>query len=369
MAAGRTGELLSVRPEELARVATQAAVTATARRTAVVAVGGDGTINAVAQAAHAEGCAMGVIPQGTFNYFARTHGIPTDAADAAQALLRSVPEPVQVRLMTVLLQISDPHFGTEQLPVVEALAVLSLQQRPDLLVLSGDITQRARPDQFRDARAFVDRLGVPVLAIPGNHNIPLFDLNARLFHPYSRYCDAFGDEMEPVHSSRELLVVCVNTTRWYRHTNGEVSTEQIERVASCLASAVPEQLRVVVVHQPVAVQRAEDIHDQLRGYAAALRRWAAAGGDLVMGGHIHLPYVMALPDLARPMWAVQAGTAVSSRVRGGIPNSVNLVRWGSGISEGRCLIERWDYAGNCKAFILEKVTEVKPGGVTSVCCN
>jgi 3',5'-cyclic AMP phosphodiesterase CpdA len=263
--------------------------------------------------------------------------------------------------MTVLLQISDTHFGTEQLPVVEALVALALHQRPDLLVLSGDITQRARPGQFRDARAFVDRLGAPVLAIPGNHDIPLFDLNARLFHPYARHCDAFGDELEPLHSSRELLVVCVNTTRWYRHKNGEVSAEQIKRVAQCLASAGPEQLRVVVVHQPVAVQRAEDVHDRLRGCAAALRRWAAAGCDLVMGGHIHLPYVMALPDLARPMWAVQAGTAVSTRVRGGIPNSVNLVRWGRGISEGRCVIERWDYAGDCQAFICAKVTEVKPG--------
>lgn len=263
--------------------------------------------------------------------------------------------------MSVLLQISDPHFGTEQSPVVEALATLSLQQRPDLLVLSGDITQRARRGQFRDARAFVDRLGAPVLAIPGNHDIPLFDLGARLFHPYSGHCDAFGDELEPVHSSRELLVVCVNTTRWYRHTNGEVSTEQVERVAKRLAAAGPEQLRVVVVHQPVAVLRAEDVHDRLRGHAAALRRWAAAGGDLVMGGHIHLPYVMALPDLARPMWAVQAGTAVSSRVRDGIPNSVNLVRWGCDASDGRCLIERWDYAANGQTFTRGTVTEVTPG--------
>lgn len=111
MAAGRTGELLSVRPEELARVATHAAVTATARRTAVVAVGGDGTINAVAQAAHAEGCAMGVIPQGTFNYFARTHGIPTDAAEAAQALLRSVPEPVQVGLINDRVFLVNASLG------------------------------------------------------------------------------------------------------------------------------------------------------------------------------------------------------------------------------------------------------------------
>jgi 3',5'-cyclic AMP phosphodiesterase CpdA len=264
--------------------------------------------------------------------------------------------------MSVLLQISDSHFGTEQLPVVEALVKLSLQQRPDLLVLSGDITQRARPGQFRAARAFVNRLRTPALIIPGNHDIPLFDLAARFYHPYARYRDAFGDELEPVHASRELLVVCVNTTRWYRHTNGEVSSAQIERVAKRLASAGAEQLRVVVVHQPIAVPRAEDVHNRLRGYAAALRRWSAAGGDLVMGGHIHLPYVMALPDLLRPMWAVQAGTAVSSRIRHGFPNSVNLVRCGCDAPEGRCVIERWDYAVASQVFVLATVTNVKPGG-------
>ncbi len=98
-AAGRTGELMFTRPEELARVARQAAATASARRSAVVAVGGDGTINSVAQAAHAQGCIMGVLPQGTFNYFARTHGIPTETAEAAKALLSSVAVPVQVGLI------------------------------------------------------------------------------------------------------------------------------------------------------------------------------------------------------------------------------------------------------------------------------
>ena len=99
LAAGRTGELLFAHPDELARVAQRAARTATERRTAVIAVGGDGTINSVAQAAHAQGCAMGVMPQGTFNYFARTHAIPTDPAAAAQALLRCEPVAIQVGLI------------------------------------------------------------------------------------------------------------------------------------------------------------------------------------------------------------------------------------------------------------------------------
>ena len=95
-AGGRRGDLLFCRAAELAGVAQQAATRAIATRTAVVAVGGDGTLNTVAQAAHAAGCAMGVVPQGTFNYFARTHGIPADPADAVRQLLYSVPSPVQV---------------------------------------------------------------------------------------------------------------------------------------------------------------------------------------------------------------------------------------------------------------------------------
>jgi 3',5'-cyclic AMP phosphodiesterase CpdA len=262
--------------------------------------------------------------------------------------------------MSVLLQIADPHFGIEQPPVVEALVALARRQRPDRLVLSGDITQRARPAQFQTARAFTDRLGVPVLAVPGNHDIPLFDLWTRLRRPYARHIAAFGSDLEPVHSSPDLMVVCVNTTRAWRHKHGEVSTLQIDRVARTLAGAVAGQLRVVAMHQPVAVTRAEDMPNRLRGHAAALQRWAAAGADLVMGGHIHLPYVMALPGLARPMWAVQAGTAVSSRVRKGVPNSVNLLRWGADSSPDCCLIEQWDFSTADYAFVRTEVTEVRP---------
>lgn len=262
--------------------------------------------------------------------------------------------------MSILLQISDSHFGTEQPPVVEALVTLARQQRPDLLVLSGDITQRARPAQFRAARAFTDRLGAPLLAVPGNHDIPLFDLWARLRRPYARYIAAFGDDLEPVHRSPDLMVVCVNTTRAWRHKHGEISGLQVERVARLLEGAQVEQLRVVVVHQPVAVTRAEDVRNRLRGHAAALQCWAAAGADLVMGGHIHLPYVMALQGLARPLWAVQAGTAVSSRVRKGVPNSVNLLRWGEDSAPGCCRIEQWDFSPDGRAFVLAKVSEVGP---------
>jgi 3',5'-cyclic AMP phosphodiesterase CpdA len=258
--------------------------------------------------------------------------------------------------MTVLLQVSDTHFGTEQADVLEALVVLALQQRPDLVVLSGDITQRARAAQFAAARKFVDRLGAPVLAVPGNHDIALFNLFSRVFYPYAGYQKAFGGSIESVHSSRDLLVVAVNTTRRYRHIHGEVSAQQIESVAKLLRGAQAGQLRVVAAHQPIAVIRPKDAHNLLRGHASAQQRWAEAGADIVMGGHIHLPYVKALQGLGRPMWAVQAGTAVSRRVRAGVPNSVNLLRWAG----GRCSIEQWDFAAANQAFLCVKVTQVTP---------
>ena len=274
--------------------------------------------------------------------------------------------------MSVVLHISDTHFGTEQPRVVEALVALAAQQRPDVVVLSGDITQRARPAQFRAAKAFVDRLGAPVVAVPGNHDIALFDLWARFTRPYARYARAFGAELEPVHSAPDLLVVGVNTTRAWRHKHGEVSAAPIDRVASLLAAAGAQQLRVVVVHQPAAVTRAEERVNLLRGHQAALQAWSAAGADLVLGGHIHLPYTLAQHGLARRLWVVQAGTAVSSRIRLEGPNSVNILRWGAslgargeraraGAEAGKdCLIEQWDFARHEQVFVRTAVTAVEP---------
>lgn len=255
--------------------------------------------------------------------------------------------------MTVVLQVSDTHFGTEQPQAMVALQRLSAELRPDLLLVTGDITQRARPTQFAGAKAYFDSLGVPArLVIPGNHDIPLFDVITRVLHPYGRYAHAFGAALEGEYETDDLLVITVNTTRPWRHKHGEVSAGQVERVARRLAAARPGQFRLVAVHQPVAVPTPEDTHNLLRGHEAAVRRWALAGVDAVAGGHIHLPYVLPLqsrwPDLPRPVWAVQAGTALSSRVRGGIPNSVNVIRTGA----GRAVVERWDVDAAAGRFRL-----------------
>ena len=258
--------------------------------------------------------------------------------------------------MTVVLQISDSHFGTERAPVVAALHRLSKAQAPDLVILSGDITQRALRTEFEAARDFIDKLNVPAtLVIPGNHDIPLFDLVSRFFTPYGRYARSFGTELEPVFDSPDLLVIGVNTTRRYRHVQGEVSRAQRDEVADRLRRARSEQLRIVVTHQPVHVTRPEDRENLLRGHEEAIRTWAAAGADLILGGHIHRPSISALhtamPDLPRRVWAVQAGTSLSSRIRFDAGNSVNIIRYDAKQPE-RCVVERWDYEDKANAFRL-----------------
>jgi len=256
--------------------------------------------------------------------------------------------------MTRVLHISDTHFGTEQAPVVQALLDLARRLAPDLVVLSGDITQRARARQFAAARQFVADLGFPVLAIPGNHDIPLFNIAARMFNPYGGYKRAMGVNLEPVFSSDGLLVIGVNTTRPSRHKNGVVSRAQVERVSARLWQARPGQLRVVVVHQPLRAIVEEDVSNLLIGRQVAIPAWVEAGADLVLGGHIHLPYVVPLGEPAGGQaWVVQAGTATSHRVRGGIPNSVNVIEHHAAPTAGavaNCVVARWDFDASLGAF-------------------
>ena len=267
--------------------------------------------------------------------------------------------------MTLLLQLSDPHFGTERPAVADALRALVRAQRPELLLLSGDITQRATAAQFAAARAYVDALGVPAcVAIPGNHDIPLFDLASRLLRPYARYARAFGTDLEPHFENADLLLLAVNTTRRWRHVDGQISAVQVERVALAVERVPAQRWRLVAVHQPLAVPSPAEAHDLLHGHQAARQRWARAGVDLVLGGHIHLPFVLPLAGQmpARPLWVVQAGTALSRRVRAGAGNSVNLLHLqaADGHRPRRGRVERWDHDPAAQCFRRVAVQALVP---------
>lgn len=245
--------------------------------------------------------------------------------------------------MSRLLHLSDTHFGTEQAPVVAALQSLAHALQPDLIVVSGDITQRATAAQFAAARAFFDSLpAVPQLLLPGNHDIPLFALWQRLVTPYARYRRGLRVQpLAPQLQRPDLHLFAVKSTRRRRHIDGEISAAQVEDVRAALAAAPRQALKVVVTHQPLWVERAEDLHNRCHGADDALAAWVEAGADLFLAGHIHWPFAAALPQ-RRTAWAVNAGTAVSHRVRPGAPNSVNMIDFEIDGDTRRLQLSRYD---------------------------
>jgi len=253
--------------------------------------------------------------------------------------------------MTSILHLSDTHFGTEVPTVLTALQRHVQEQGADLLILSGDITQRARRDQFEAAQQFIQQLkAVGVrhsLIVPGNHDIPLFNLWQRFLSPYGNYRQHFGHDLEPCFENDELLVIGLNTTHPTRHKNGRITERQIQSVCQRLRDTDPRKLRLVVAHQPFGAMVSSDLANLQQGAEQAISAWADAGLDIVLGGHIHLPYIRPLslqyPKLAREIWIVQAGTATSSRLRRAIPNSFNRLRLNKLPSGKQVLVERWDF--------------------------
>lgn len=258
--------------------------------------------------------------------------------------------------MTTILHVSDLHFGTEVPQAVQALLRLARAAPPDVLIVSGDITQRARRAQFDAAARFIERLAATqVLVIAGNHDIPLFDLPHRLLAPYGGYGRTFGAELEPRLALPDVRIAGVHTARAWRHVVGHVTMEQAARSAAWLAEGPPDALRIVVTHHPLAVPDAQDLAQRLRGAEAALPHWLQAGVQLALGGHIHRPYFMPLPGPraggpAR-LWVAQAGTAISHRLRAPWPHSVNRLRRSA---PSRWSLERWNLEPGQNDFTLHE---------------
>lgn len=257
----------------------------------------------------------------------------------------------------ILIHLSDTHFGTEMRPVQTALLDFLHQSPPDLILLTGDITQRATSAQFAAAAHFIQQLPqCPLLAVPGNHDISSHNLWERFMQPYAAFNTVFGSELEPCFENEQLLLVCVNSTRRYRQKDGEISAQQIVAVETRLMATEPGKLKILATHHPFDVVLRRDNKNRIHNAHQALQRWASAGLDLVMGGHIHYPFFAPLQSryktLSRPVWIAQAGTAISRRIRDGKPNSFNRLVIGVEMSETR--LERWDYLekrGFCKAAV------------------
>lgn len=254
--------------------------------------------------------------------------------------------------MRTLAHISDLHFGTEDEAVVRALVADLRRVAPDLVIVSGDLTQRARTAQFEAARAFLQDLGMPVLAVPGNHDAPLFDVARRLVAPFARFHRFIEPVEMPSWSDGEVAVLGVNTARRTAWKEGRISWDQV-RAARRWFLDQGARTKILVTHHPF-LPRAESPRERIVGRAGeVLAALATCEVDLVLSGHLHVHYSGDAADhhltLARGILVAQAGTAVSRRVRA-MPNAYNVVR----VASPRVEIEVRRFDG--RAFCAEKVS-------------
>src|SRR5207244_6632903 len=176
------------------------------------------------------------------------HGVAPALPQPAAGLAR--PGPRGEPAVRTIAHVSDLHFGREDPRVVEAVLEDLAAARPDLVVVSGDLTQRARRRQFQAARAFLDRFPAPVLVVPGNHDIPLFDLARRFFRPLGRYRSLVTADLAPLFHDDEVAVLGVNTARSNVWKSGRLSLDQIDGIRARLSPLPPRVFKVLVTHHP-----------------------------------------------------------------------------------------------------------------------
>ncbi|MBV0913872.1 metallophosphoesterase family protein [Anianabacter salinae] len=235
--------------------------------------------------------------------------------------------------MTRLVHLSDLHFGRDRDDLADPLIETVNRLAPDMVVVSGDFTQRARVSQFDRARRFLNRLEPPVFAVPGNHDTPLDNVLVRFLRPWVRYREAIAHELEPRHDTPDLRMVGINTVNRFSWQRGRFRGRHRARVAAAFSDA-GERVRVVVLHHPLE-HGPETQKRLMKGAGKALRALEDAGADIVLSGHLHNAF--AAPFLAAPgLLFVQAGTGLSTRLRGET-NTFNLLT----LSRARIGIEVW----------------------------
>ncbi len=251
--------------------------------------------------------------------------------------------------MRSIVHLSDLHFGRVDAALLAPLIATVARIAPDLVAVSGDLTQRARAAQFEQARAFLDALPSPQIVVPGNHDVPLHNVLTRAFRPLQKYRRYITDDLRPFFSDGKIAVLGINTARSLTFKNGRISEEQLACVRERFSQVAAGVTRIVVTHHPLDLPAGGDEKDLVGRSHFAMRTFAECGVDVLLAGHLHLGHVgntaarYAIADHAALV--VQAGTATSTRGRGET-NSFNVIR----IERPDIVVERWNWNARIKTF-------------------
>lgn len=219
--------------------------------------------------------------------------------------------------MRRVLHISDLHFGRARPELLEPLIEKVNGLAPDLVAVSGDLTQRARDTQFRQARALLDRLEPECLVVPGNHDVPLDNLVVRMLRPWTRYRRWIDRDLEPEFHDDEISVVGVNTVNPFSWQRGKIGRHAVQRVCDAFDGEEGRRTRIVVVHHPLE-HRPGDDKAIMRGASEAIDTLSECGADIVLSGHLHSWRAEPFAERVGRRGALQvhAGTGLSTRLRG-----------------------------------------------------
>jgi 3',5'-cyclic AMP phosphodiesterase CpdA len=224
--------------------------------------------------------------------------------------------------MARLVHLSDLHFGAHEERLVEEVESSIDRIKPDLVVISGDFTQRARTEQFKEACHFLERLrdaGHEVIGVPGNHDVPLYDVLRRFLSPLTRYRRYIDETLCPFVELPGVAVLGINTARSLTFKDGRINEDQINFIRETFSRTPAGAVRVLVTHHPLfAIPVGEQIERAVGGHELALDAIDKAGVDLLLAGHAHHAAAHHASDLvtrAGGALVIQAGTATSTRVR------------------------------------------------------
>jgi 3',5'-cyclic AMP phosphodiesterase CpdA len=251
--------------------------------------------------------------------------------------------------MSTVVHLSDLHFGRTDPRVVAALEDTVTRLAPSVVVVSGDLTQRARTAQFAEAQRFLASLPCPQVVVPGNHDVPLYNIAARLARPLARYRRLVTPNLQPHVVREDLAVFGLNTTRSWTVKGGLARPMDVRRVSDALRGLDESVVKIVVAHHPFGVTSADAPLAEHGPHDAAMAALTEAGADVFLTGHLHVSYAgrraARFQAGGRTAIVLGAGTATSTRVRGE-PNAFNVLR----VNESRIAIERFDWSAPAAAF-------------------